>query len=50
MRGLEERLQHEINKANEQIQFLKDCIKKQGIITQLDSMFEDWKNKKGIFR
>ena len=43
-------MEERIKKLEEQIEFLKEIIKKMGIITNLDSLFEDCKNKKGIFR
>lgn len=47
---LEDRLQNEINSTNEQVRFLKDVIKKYCVSQLDDSMFENWKNKKGIFQ
>ena len=43
-------MKERIKKLEEQIEFIKYAIKKQGLITQLDSMFEDWETERGILK
>lgn len=43
-------MEERIKKLEEEVEFLKLSIKKMGIITNLDALFEDYKQKKGVFR
>jgi hypothetical protein len=44
------KMEEKIKQLEEQINFLKDAIRIGGTIPNLNDMFEDWKNKRGIFR